>query len=67
MKNSESASVAMSIELRAFVQMVVAEEHRISQSNIAQADEIISVTRPEVSAQSLTAKLNGPVRRPVDS
>jgi hypothetical protein len=56
MKNLESVSVAMSRELRAFVQILVAEEHRISRSNSAQADEIIPVTGPEVSAQSLEGR-----------
>jgi hypothetical protein len=47
MRNLKPTPVAMSKELRAFVQILVAEEHRISQSNGAQADEIISVTGPK--------------------
>jgi hypothetical protein len=46
-KNLKRTPIAMSKELRAFVQILVAEEHSISQNNGVQADEIISVTGPK--------------------
>ena len=65
-KNLKRTPVAMSKELRAFVQILVAEEHSISQNNGVQADEIISVTGPEVSAESLKGR-SGDVNKPLRS
>jgi len=44
-------TTAMSKELRAFVQMLLAEEYRIRQINTLQPSEIISMTSPDASVE----------------
>ena len=51
MTRLNSVTIAMSKELKAFVQMLLAEEYRIGQINNFQASEINSVAGFEVSVK----------------
>jgi hypothetical protein len=52
MKNLIFVTTAMSKELRAFVQILLADEYKIAQSDNARASEIMPVTGFEVSGES---------------
>jgi hypothetical protein len=61
MRKLQSASIAMSKELRAFVQMLLAEEYRTSQTSSVQGDVTVK-SKKEISqtATTVSTSVTGP-------